>query len=89
MKTIQKLLRNTEVYSNKGEKQRFADVLQNRCYQKFRNIHRKTPVLESLLTAVFIEPLRWLLLNIDTNRLRFHKISYGFKKMLGMEQSRK
>ena len=32
------------------KKQPFADVLQNRCPEKFRNIHRqaKTPVLESL-----------------------------------------
>ena len=32
------------------QKQPFADVLQNRCPEKFRNIHRKakTPVLESL-----------------------------------------
>ena len=28
------------------------DVLQNRCYQKFRNIQRKTPVLESLFNKV-------------------------------------
>ena len=28
-------------------KQLYADVLQNRCSQKFRNIHRKTSVLES------------------------------------------
>ena len=28
------------------KKQSFADVFQNRCSQKFLNIHRKTPVLE-------------------------------------------
>ena len=44
------------------------NVLQNRCSLKFRNIHRKTPVLESLfnkvagLNSFFIEHLRWLLL---------------------------
>ena len=32
-------------YSN--EKQPLIDVLQNRCSKNFRNIHRKTPVLES------------------------------------------
>ena len=34
------------------KKQPFADVLQNRYSQKFRNIHRKTPVLESLFNKV-------------------------------------
>ena len=34
------------------QKQLFTDVLQNRCSQKFRNIHRKTPVLESLFDKV-------------------------------------
>ena len=29
-------------------KQPFPDVIQNRCSEKFRNIHRKTPVLETL-----------------------------------------
>ena len=29
-------------FSYKLQKQRFADVLQNRCFQKLRNIHRKT-----------------------------------------------
>ena len=32
--------------------QPLADVLQNRCSQKFRNIHRKTPVLKFLLNKV-------------------------------------
>ena len=30
------------------QKQLFADVFQNRCSKKFRNIHRKTPSMESL-----------------------------------------
>ena len=34
------------------QKQPFADVLQNRCSCKFRIIHRKTPVLESLFDKV-------------------------------------
>ena len=33
------------------EKQLFADVLQNKC-SKFRNIHRKKPVLEFLFNKV-------------------------------------
>ena len=31
------------------QKQSFADVLKNRCSQKFRKFYRKTPVLDSLL----------------------------------------
>ena len=30
------------------QKQPFANVLQNRCSEKFRNIHGETPVPESL-----------------------------------------
>ena len=37
---------------NTCQKQPFADVFQNRCLWEFRNIHRKTPVLESLLNKV-------------------------------------
>ena len=33
-------------------KQPFADVFQSRCSKKLRNIHRKTPALESLLNEV-------------------------------------
>ena len=33
-------------------KQQFANVLQNRCSEKFFNIHRKTLVLKSLLNKV-------------------------------------
>ena len=33
-------------------KQSFADFLQNRCSSKLRNIHKKTPVLESLFNKV-------------------------------------
>ena len=35
-----------------SEKLLFTDVLQNRCSKKFCNIHRKTPVLESLFNKV-------------------------------------
>ena len=34
------------------QKQSFADVLQNRCFQKFRKFRWKTPVLESLFSEV-------------------------------------
>ena len=46
----------------------FADVFQKRSFQKFRNIHRKTPVLEYLFNKVagfrpfFTEIVRLLLL---------------------------
>ena len=33
-------------------KQPFADVLQNRCFQKFHNINRKKPVLEPLFNII-------------------------------------
>ena len=36
----------------KRQKQPFADDLQNRCSKRFCNIHRKTPVLESLFNNV-------------------------------------
>ena len=36
----------------KEQKQPFADVLQNRCSYKFRNIHTKATVLESLFNKV-------------------------------------
>ena len=34
------------------QKQRFAATFQNRCSLEFRNIHRKTPILESLFNEV-------------------------------------
>ena len=34
------------------EKQPFADVFRNSCSYKFRNIHSKTPVLESLFNKI-------------------------------------
>ena len=33
-------------------KQQYADIIQNKCYWKFLNIHRKTSVLESLSNKV-------------------------------------
>ena len=41
-----------EIYLYHFQKQPYADVLQNRCYWKFRNIHRKTSVLASLFNKV-------------------------------------
>ena len=35
-------------YESTSQTYLFVDVLQNSCFSKFRNIHRKTPVLESL-----------------------------------------
>ena len=35
------------------QKQLYADVLQNRCYKKFCNIHRKTSVLEPLFNMLW------------------------------------
>ena len=37
---------------NQIQKQSFAESLENRCSRKFPNIHRKTPVLESLFNKV-------------------------------------
>ena len=37
------------VMTTSDQKKPFVDVLRNRCSLKFRKIHRKTPVLESLL----------------------------------------
>ena len=34
------------------QEQPFADILQNRCCEKFDNVHRKAPVLESLFNKV-------------------------------------
>ena len=41
---------NTGTIRKKLQKQSFADILQNRCSQKFRKFHRKITVLESLLS---------------------------------------
>ena len=38
---------------NEVQKQPFANVLQTRCSQKFRNIYRKTPMLESFSMLFF------------------------------------
>ena len=52
-KTIRSLKRNiTDEFVMVPQKHLFADVLYNRCSYKFRNIHRKTPVLESHFNKV-------------------------------------
>ena len=51
----------------KNQKQPFADVLQNRCSEKFRKSYRKTPVLESFLNKV-AEPAKHVtLIKGDSN----------------------
>ena len=75
--------------------QPLPDFLQNRCSKKFRNIHWKTPVLESLFNknadlfpceyckifknSFFIEHLRWLILYWPWNHLE--KLLLCFNKL--------
>ena len=48
-------------FNRLSQKQPFADVLQNRCSKKFRNIHRETTVLESLFSkATFIKACKFV-----------------------------
>ena len=58
--------------------QLFADVLKNRCSEKFCNIHRKTPVLELFFKVgpsrpknVFVYLLQWKLLKMMKNAFYF------------------
>ena len=46
-KTDQSDFKDWECLSYHLQKEPFTDVLQNRCFEKFRKFHRKTPVLES------------------------------------------
>ena len=39
-------------FSAKSKKQPFAEVLRSRCFLKFREIHRKTPVQASFFTEL-------------------------------------
>ena len=55
------------------EKQLYVDVLQNRCYSKFCNIHRKTSILESLLIKLQVS-WRSTLLKRDFNTSVFQWI---------------
>ena len=52
-KLLRDIMGKTTVFSN-IQKQLFTDNLRNRYSQKFRNIHRKTPVLESVFSKVAI-----------------------------------
>ena len=45
-------VRRCSVAVLKSQKQRLADVLQNSCLYKFRNVQRKTSLLESLFNKV-------------------------------------
>ena len=57
-KLLRDIMGKTTVFSNIIQniiqKQLFTDNLRNRYSQKFRNIHRKTPVLESVFSKVAI-----------------------------------
>ena len=51
-KLLRDIMGKTTVFSNIIQKQLFTDNLRNRYSQEFRNIHRKTPVLESVFSKV-------------------------------------
>ena len=46
------ICKTKEISLGRSEAQSLADVLQNRCAEKFRKFHSKTPVLESLFNKV-------------------------------------
>ena len=52
IESVSKLTDHIKSLSYNQQKQSFADIVPNRYSQKFRNIHRKTPVLESLFSKV-------------------------------------
>ena len=53
LRNIKHLQRNgLKIWHNIIQKQPFTDFLQNTCFLKFLNTHRKTPVLESLFNKV-------------------------------------
>ena len=60
----------------KFKKQLFVDVLQNGCSHKFRKIHRKTPLLESLFNKVADR----LAGNFNKNRLQRSCFLMNFAK---------
>ena len=66
------------VNSECWQKQRFADVLQNRCSIKFHNIHRKTPVLKSPFNKV----TGLKACNIVEKKLQYRFFSVKFAKFL-------
>ena len=80
------VLKNFAVFT--GKHLSWSHFLIKSLFIKKRPQRRYFPVniAKFLRTAFFIEHLQWLLLNIDTNRLRFHRFLYDFEKVLGMEQ---
>ena len=52
IESVSKLTDHIKSFPYNQQKQSFADIVPNRYSQKFRNIHRKTPVLESLFSKV-------------------------------------
>ena len=52
---LKNLRQSLLVVLNKLEKQSFENVQQNRCSLEFCNIHRKTPVLESVFNKVALQ----------------------------------
>ena len=66
----------------KDQKQSFADVLENSCYQRFHKFDRKTPVLESLFNkddAGLKAKKSAIFLKRDPTQVFFCKISGIFK----------
>ena len=59
------------------QKQSFADVLQNRCSSKFREFHRKTPGLESLLGCWYFL-LKYIFFSLPSMICNLHW--WGFSK---------
>ena len=64
---IAKFLR-TDFLQSTTRRSRFADVLQNRCSQKFRKLHREALVLESLFLKKLAGSRPATLLNKDSNK---------------------
>ena len=48
------------ILPSKDQKQPFADVLQNNCSEKFRNIQRKTPAMESRCSVGVFNKYRYV-----------------------------
>ena len=75
-------------YESTSQTYLFVDVLQNSCFSKFRNIHRKTPVLESLFNKVFrmspeqFDNLLALVKPLIKKRRQFAKINLCWRKTL-------
>ena len=59
-------------------KQRFTDAFQKRCFEKFRKIDSRTPVLESLLYKI----ARLTTCNLIKSRLQHRSFSVNIAKLL-------